>query len=65
MDSQMIGRIMTIALLSWIQETYEYDADHWSRLANITTMSLLNIEECDIPLQRDEQDSKIYTTRLN
>jgi len=43
----MIGRITTIALLiSWTQEIYGiigYDCE--SPLANITTMSLLNIEE--------------------
>jgi len=50
----MIGRIMIIALLiSWTQETYGIIGhDCSSSLANITTMSLLNIEEYDISSQK-------------
>lgn len=55
-----IGRITSILIiLLWTQETYGiigYDCG--SPLSNITTMSLLDIEECDIPLQKIDKSTK-------
>ena len=55
-----IRKITTIILLTlWTRETFGiigYDCG--SPLANITTMSLLNIEECDIPPQNVNKTQK-------
>jgi len=65
MDS-WIRRIMVIIIIAWGgRETHEiigYDCG--SPLTNITTMSLLDIEECDISPQNVNK-SKIHTTHLN
>ncbi|XP_039308450.1 uncharacterized protein LOC120358389 [Solenopsis invicta] len=56
----MDPRVMAIILIiAWARETagiIGYDCG--SPMANITTMSLLNTEECDIPLQRVNQTKK-------
>lgn len=59
MDLRVKGIIAIITLISWIHVTYGiigYDCG--SPLANITTMSLLNIEECDIPPQNVNKTTK-------
>ncbi|KYM97833.1 hypothetical protein ALC62_11472 [Cyphomyrmex costatus] len=58
-------RITAILLIiTWIQETYGiigYDCG--SASTNLTTLSLVNIEECDIP-QQNVNSSKVYVQLL-
>ncbi|KYN15178.1 hypothetical protein ALC57_12607 [Trachymyrmex cornetzi] len=64
MDSCIKGITAVIMLMMWTQETYGiigYDCG--SAAANLTTLSLINIEECDIPPQ-NVNSSKVYVQLL-
>jgi len=55
-----VKRIMAIIIIiAWSRETHEIiDYDCGSPLTNITTMPLLDIEECDIPPQNVNKSLK-------
>ncbi|KYN17050.1 hypothetical protein ALC57_10687 [Trachymyrmex cornetzi] len=64
MDSCIKGITAIIMLMMWTQGTYGiigYDCG--SAAANLTTLSLINIEECDIPPQ-NVNSSKVYVQLL-
>jgi len=59
MDPWIRRTMAIIIMIAWSRETHEiigYDCG--SPLTNITTMSLLDIEECDIPPQHVNKSSK-------
>ena len=62
--AQGVGKMILLVLISALRSTHGiigYDCG--SASANLTTLSLLSIEECDIP-QQDVNSSKIYIQLL-
>jgi len=54
-----VRRIMAIIIIAWGRETHEIiGCDCGSPLTNITTISLLDIEECNIPPQNVNKSLK-------
>ncbi|KYN45242.1 hypothetical protein ALC56_00321 [Trachymyrmex septentrionalis] len=64
MDRRIKGIAALFILVIWIRETYGiigYDCSFAS--ANLTTLSLINVEECDIP-QQTVNSTKVYIQLL-
>jgi len=64
MDLRISTLIATLIIITWTPRTYGiigYDCG--SASANLTTLLLINIEECDIP-QQTVNASKIYIQLL-
>lgn len=64
MDDRVRPLVAILLLIIWVQEAHGiigYDCG--SSTANITTLSLLNIEECDIPQQKVDS-TKVYVQLL-
>jgi len=64
MDPRIKRIIAIFILIMWAREIYGiigYDCE--SAFANLTTLSLINVEECDVPLQ-SVNSSKVYVQLL-
>jgi len=59
MDAGRAIIVILAMLIPWLHDTEELIGYDYTALTNITTLSLLNIEECDIP-QQAINSTKVY-----
>jgi len=63
MNSRIREITAIFILIMWTRESYGVEYNYDSASANLTTLSLINVKECDIPLQ--SVNSKVKLLQLN